>query len=284
MPQDARRPLHRLTPLHADTAAAWLTPQQRFAVTLTGGFYRVLFVVFLGASCLAQITLLAHLRIFDLRAPVVTTFMLAVTLWWPFRRLVLRRKAAKIAEMIRDSTRSLGVPVDDFAALAGQTDGTAVSLVGWIRARDKLAQPVCGDPCIGIALACYQKYPGVLETLNDFELVDEAGRTVPVQVAGARMLGDTNVTLTDGQERRLVIASLDLPVGAQTTSWDAFVLRDGDPIMVVGFKQTALDPTQATLRAPAARPALVSLAPKPLLIFPIPGKRLQQASSLFNLS
>jgi hypothetical protein len=105
-----------------------------------------------------------------------------------------------------------------------------------------------------------------------------------VQVAGARLLGDTNVTLTDGPERRLVIASLDLPVGAQTTSWDAFVLRDGDPIMVVGFKQTALDPTQATLRAPAARPALVSLSPKPLLIFPIAGERRPQTSSLFNLS
>ena len=160
-----------------------------------------------------------------------------------------------------------------------------MSLVGWIKAHAKLPEPVAGQPCVGIALACHQRYPGVLETLSDFELVDEAGRTVPIQVAGARMLGESNVNLTNANERRLLIASLDLPVGAVATGWDAFVLRDGDPIMAVGFKQTALDPTQATLRAPAARPAVVSLATKPLLIFPIAGERRQQTtSSLFNLS
>ena len=121
-------------------------------------------------------------------------------------------------------------------------------------AHAKLPERVAGEPCVGIALACHQKYPGVLETLNDFELVDEAGRTVPIQVAGARMLGAPNVNLTNAHERRLLIASLDLPVGAVATGWDAFVLRDGDPVMAVGYKQTALDPTQASLRAPRGAP------------------------------
>jgi hypothetical protein len=284
MTQDARRPLHRLTPLQADPAAAWLTPQQRFGVKMTGAFYYLLFIIFLKLVFFAQVFVLARTIFLPVRMPAIATGMLGVALTWPVRRMVLRRKAAKIADTVRNSTASLGVPVDDFADLEQHPDGTAVSLLGWIRARDQLSQPVGGQPCVGITLACHQRYPGVLETLNDFELVDEAGRTIPVQVAGARLLGRSNVTLTDANERRLMIASLDLPVGAQATGWDAFVLRDGDPIMVVGFKQTALDPTLASLRAPSARAALVSLPPKPLLIFPIAGERRPLTSSLFNLS
>jgi hypothetical protein len=285
MTQDARRPLHRLTPLHDDPAAAWLTADQRVSVAMTGVFYWFLFVIFLAVVFLVQAALLARTIVFfNLRLPFVGMLMVAVAAFWPMRRLVLRRKAAKVAALVRESTPSLGVPVDDFNELEQHPDGTAVSLVGWIRARGKLPERVGGEPCVGIALACHQNYPGVLETLNDFELCDEAGRTVPIQVAGARLLGKTNVNLTDANERRLVIASLNLPVGAVATGWDALVLRDGDPIMAVGFKQTALDPTQASLRAPAARAAVVSLASKPLLIFPIPGERRPRTSSLFDLS
>lgn len=285
MTQDAPRPLHRLTPLHADPAAAWLSADQRLRVMMTAAFWWLLFAFFLGVVFCFQLMLLARTIIFfNLRMPILATVMLAILLFWPVRRLVLRRKAAKIADLVRGDTPALGVAIDDLTDLERHPDGTAVSLVGWIKARTQLAQPVGGKPCVGITLACQQKYPGLLELLNDFELIDEAGRTVSVQVAGARMLGAPNVNLGDPHERRLVIASLDLPVGATVTSWDAFVLRDGDPVMVVGFKETALDPTQATLRAPSARATIVSLAPKPMLIFPIAAERRQQAPSLFNLS
>jgi hypothetical protein len=113
----------------------------------------------------------------------------------------------------------------------------------------------------------------VLETLNDFDLIDEAGQAVLVQVTGARMLGASNVNLTDDKARRLLIASLDLPIGAVATGWDAFVLRDGDPVMAVGFKQTTLDPTRSNLRSPPARASLGSVPPRPLLIFPIAAER-----------
>ena len=97
--------------------------------------------------------------------------------------------------------------------------------------------------------------------------------------------GTSNVNLTDARSRKLLVASLDLPVGAVAAGWDAFVLRDGDPVMIVGFKQTALDPTQASLRAPPARASVASLPPKPLLIFPIAAERRPQAAAgLFNLS
>jgi len=285
MPQDARRPLHRLTPLHADPAAAWLTKKQLFGVGMTGSFYWLLFGIFLLLVLVAQLFLLARtIYFFNVRMPVIGTVLLCLALSWPMRRLVLRREAAKIRYMVHDSTPSLGVPIDDFSELERQPDGTAVSLVGWIRAGDQMAQPVGGEPCVGVTLACHQRYPGVLETMNDFELVDEAGRTVPVQVAGGRLLGKSNVNLSNAHERRLVIAALDPPIGAVATGWDAFVLRDGDPVMVIGFKQTAVDPSQASLRAPPARAAVASMPPKPLLIFPIAAERRAQVSSMFDLS
>src|SRR4051812_33282179 len=153
MTQDAPRPLHRLTPLDADPAAAWLTTNQRFAVMMTGAFYWLLLVIFLTAAFVAQLVLLAHTIIFfNLRLPIVATAMLAVASYWPTRRLVLRGKAAKIAALVRDSTPSLGIAIDDFNDLERHPDGTAVSLVGWIKAHAKLPELVGGAPCIGIAL------------------------------------------------------------------------------------------------------------------------------------
>ena len=135
MTQDARRPLHRLTPLHADPAAAWLTSNQRFAVTMTGAFYWLLYFISLMVAFFVQAVLLARTIVFfNLRLPSVATAMLGVALFWPMRRLVLRRKAAKGAQLVRESAPSLGVAIDDFNELERQPDGTAVSLVGWIKA------------------------------------------------------------------------------------------------------------------------------------------------------
>ena len=50
MTQDARRPLHRLTPLHDDPAAAWLSPPQRTRVADDRRFIWLLFVIFLAAA------------------------------------------------------------------------------------------------------------------------------------------------------------------------------------------------------------------------------------------
>ena len=87
------------------------------------------------------------------------------------------------------------------AELERQPDGSLVSVVGWVGAREQLGAGG-GEQGVGLVLACHQRYPGVLETLNDFELVDEAGRPCLVQVADARMLGAPNVNLSDGHERR----------------------------------------------------------------------------------
>jgi len=282
---DVRRPLHRLTPLRDDPAVAWLSKPQRFRVTLTGWFGWLGFATFLVVMWWALVFLMfGILHGADFRVATITTIVSGVALVWPARRLVMRRENAKLAQLVRDTAPAAAVAVDDLKDLDRQPDGTVVSVVGWIRARGQLPDRVAGEPCIGLAVACHQKYPGVLETLHDFDLLDEGGRTILVQVTGARMFGASNVNLTDAHERRLLIASLNLPVGAVPAGWDAFVLRDGDPVMVVGFKQTTLDPTQSSLRAPPASASVASLPPKPLLIFPIAAERRPQVASMFNLS
>jgi hypothetical protein len=258
-----------LTPLRDDPAAVWLTPPQRLRITIAGWMSWSSFGL-LWFICWVTVLVLFRMGVM---MTSVYGMMAGLALVWPVRRMIMRHLSAKVAGIVRASTPAMGVAVDDFAALERQADGTLVSVVGWIRAREQLPEAVAGEPCIGLALACHQKYPGVLESLNDFDLIDEAGRAVLVQVAGARLLGASNVNLTDDKARRLLIASLDLPVGAVATGWDAFVLRDGDPVMAVGFKQTTLDPTQSNLRSPPARTSLGSVPPRPLLIFPIAAER-----------
>jgi hypothetical protein len=275
MTQEARRPLHRLTPLRDDPAMVWLSPPQRLRVAMTG-WVAWSVVAFLTVMCWSMMVFVLR---FGLMSSVFYCMMGVAALTWPLRRIVLRRRNARMAELVRDSTPGLGVAIDDLADLDRQPDGTLVSVVGWIRAREQLGEPVGGERCIGLSLACHQRYPGVLETLNDFELVDETGRAILVQVAGARMLGQTNVNLSDTHARRVLVASLDLPVGAVATGWDALVFRDGDPVMAVGFKQNALDPMQSSLRGPPARAAVASLQGKPMLLFPIAAERRPPPSS-----
>lgn len=232
------------------------------------------------------------LYVIDGRLPTVLVAMAALALAWPMRRVVMRMRSRKMAQLVRKSAPDEALAIDDFALLEHEPDGRMVSLVGWAQARDRLPQAMAGsggiglqmagEACIGLSMACHQRYPGVLETSHDFNLVDEAGNSVLVQMADARMLGASNVNLTDANARRMLIASLDLPVGAVATGWDAYGLRDGDPVMVVGFKQVAMDPTQHTLRGMPARAVIASLAPRPLLLFPIAAERKPSPPSMFG--
>lgn len=115
--------------------------------------------------------------------------------------------------------------------------------------------------------------PGVLETLHDFDLVDETGRSIPIQVADARMLGEPTVDLGGGDSQHVLIASLDLPAGANPSGWQAFVLRDGDPLLIVGFRKSMVDPNEHGLRQAPVRAGVASSPPRPLLIFPIDAER-----------
>jgi hypothetical protein len=293
MTMELPRPLHRLTPLRDDPLTAWLSPSQRLRVTMAGWGGWMMFGLLQTSAWWLLVFLFAHvLYVFDGRLPTVLIGMAALALAWPMRRVVMRMRSRKMAELVRRSAPAGAMPIDDFSLLENEPDGQMVSLVGWAQARERLSQSVtgsgdiglkmAGEACIGLTMACHQRYPGVLETSHDFSLVDEAGNSVLVNMADARMLGEPNVTLTDPNARRMLIESLNLPVGAVATGWDAYGLRDGDPVMIVGFKLEAMDPTQHSLRGAPVRAVVASMAPRPLLVFPIAAERKPSPPSLFG--
>ena len=51
------------------------------------------------------------------------------------------------------------------------------------------------------------------------------------------------------------------------------MLRDGDPVMVLGFKQTVADPGQHAARQVPLRATLGSSSEQPLLIFALDAER-----------
>jgi hypothetical protein len=273
MKTERQRPLHRLTPLRSDPIASWLSPSEKFSLDVGDWLGWVVFVFGLIAIWVVSVMVIAYTLIFDVRLPTVVVIMLGIALVNPVRRTILRRRTAKAAEIVLQSVPAEALALDDWTALENEPDGRLVSVVGWARGKDHLGQQVNGEVCIGMAVGCQQKYPGLMETLHDLELFDEAGQTISVRVEGARMLGKPNTNIGGGTNQMLLVASLDLPVGAVLSSWDAFVIRDGDPLMVVGFKQTVVEPGMFGIRQAPSRPQLVSSPPRPLLIFPIAAER-----------
>ncbi|HEY5091184.1 MAG TPA: hypothetical protein VIK30_14490 [Polyangia bacterium] len=276
MPNEGQRPLHRLTPLLEDPAAAWLSTAGRWRVGLTGVLGWGSFIVGMIALKIAiSIFLYTHPVLFFVprRATYVAIGLLIVALRPAVRRAILRRKSVRIAASIRQSASAGALTIDDWAELENAPEDQPISVVGWAHARQRLPNPVAGEPCIGLALPCQHIYPGVLETLHDFDLVDETGRSIPIQVADARMLGEPTVDLGGGDSQHVLIASLDLPAGANPSGWHAFVLRDGDPLLIVGFRKSMVDPNEHGLRQAPARAGVASSPPRPLLIFPIDAER-----------
>jgi hypothetical protein len=269
------RSLHRLTLLHDDPAAAWLPRRARVAVLVASGaawatFGTFLLILWLGGVLLSEEIIMVS----SSRLSTVVVAVVAGALVNPVRRAIIRMRSDLTASRVRAAVPSLARPIDHWAHLGRQPDGCAVSVVGWARGRSRLAYRVAGQPCFGLALPCQDKYPGVLETLHDFDLLDESGASLPIRVAGGRMLGDPNVQLSGGNtEERFLVASLEMPVGAVPADWRAYVLRDGDPVMVVGFKTTIVDPAERGFARPVPRAAIASASSRALLIFPIDAER-----------
>jgi hypothetical protein len=136
----------------------------------------------------------------------------------------------------------------------------------------RLNTPVGGEPAVGVAISCQSTFPGVLEAMHDFELCDEAGRTILVQMADARTFGTPNVAL-DGRELQVLFGTLDVPTGVTVSAFTVHALREGDPVMVVGFKRTVVDSEGASLRGEGERLAMGSMSPCPLLVFSIEAER-----------
>ena len=246
MATELSRPLHRLTPLRDDPAAVWMSPAQRLVVRMLVWRKWATWAFGIWLFRLVTTLVMVHLIYYPGYLPWVVTCALAAATVTPMRRAVLRAQNARMSELVRVAPPTEALKVDDWAELDTEPDGRLVSVVGWVRARVQMS--VAGEQVVGLVLPCQQRYPGVVASVHDFELVDEQERPLAIQVADGRVFGAPNLNLSDGHQRRTLLASLDLPVGAVMAGWDTFVLRDGDPVMVLGFKQTVPIPA-STRRA-----------------------------------
>ena len=216
MTQEARRPLHRLTPLRDDPAAAWLTPPQRLRGRHDAAGSSGCVFVFLVAF-LVQVALLVARCGSSICACPPSLRRCPASRWsGPCGAWSCAAGARKVAELVRDSTPALGVAIDDFADLERQPDGSAGVAGRLDPARaNSSREPVGGEPCVGLALACHQRYPGVLETLNDFELVDEAGRTRPGPGRGRAACWERRTSTSPTRTARAAAGRLARPAGGR---------------------------------------------------------------------
>jgi hypothetical protein len=268
----ARAPLHRLTPLRDDPAVGWLSPAEKLRMTALAWFVWIAFVVAMFAlRRIVRVLLFMFVSPFYTgRMSFVIVGALAATLVPGVRRSILRMKTARIADLLRRDAAH--VAADDWAALAREPEGQVASVLGWVRGRGHINKPIAGEAAVGVAVSCQSNFPGVLEAMHDFELCDEEGRTILIQMSDARTFGTPNVTV-DGRELQMLFGALEIPTGVTASSFKLHALRDGDPVMVVGFKRTVVDSEGASLRGEGERLALGSVAPCPLLLFTIEAER-----------
>jgi hypothetical protein len=263
------RPLHRMTPLRDDPAVAWLSPAERTRVGTLVFFLWAAFWISVPPTWLVVWSALGGV-IYSLRLSLTIVVALVVALFRPVRRAILRTRSERIEQLLR---RNAGdIAADDWTALGAEPNDTVVSVVGWVRGRQHLDKPIGGEPAVGVALPCQHRFPGVFESLHDFDLVDEEGRSIFIQVSEGRTFGTPNVAL-DSHQLRHLYADLGVPSGATSSGWHIHSLRSGDPVMVVGYKQTVVDPHEPSFRGPRERLSLASSPPCPLLIFSLPADR-----------
>ena len=266
------RPLHRMTPLRDDPAWAWLSSGEKLRIDAVGWFLWVAFVV--SAFVVRQIVHAAVFvfvtPLFSGRISLVIVGGLAAMMGPGIRRSILRVKNGRMESLLRQQANQ--VAADDWAALESAPNDTVVSAVGWVRGRQHLSKPIGGEPAVGVGIPCQHRFPGVFESLHDFELVDEEGRAILIQASEGRMFGTPNVSL-DSHELRHLYADLGVPSGATNSGWQIHSLRSGDPVMVVGYKQTVIDPSEPSFRGPQGRLALASSPPCPLMIFTLAAER-----------
>jgi hypothetical protein len=276
-----------LTRLKEDPASSWLTPIDRAIVTVKGwaawiayaAFIRGAFAAFYyvistasGDFNLAQTVRVGFGRYMSL--PGLLTAALAGALIVPMRRAVVRLRASTVEKMARQAAIAEAAAIDDFPALDDEPDGRLVSLVGWVRGHGYLYQPVAGERAVGLTLHCQTDVPLVMESMHNFDLLDEDGNTALVVTGDGRMFGQANVRLERAsQDDRQLVTSLDLPATAVPTDWNVFVVRDGDPVMVVGTKTTVQDLEQLQRGRGAQRTAIASTKGRPLLLFPLDAER-----------
>jgi len=268
-------PLHRVTRLRRDPAYGWLTYGGRWAVTLKGALAFILAIVVIKVSWN-----LTHWLIMDyysgtgwMSPPYFVATGVAATIaapTWYFHHWL---EAITTAKRARTDGMEAARPIDDFQDLVAEPDGSIVSIVGWVRGHGYLLHRPGGQQAVGLAMHC--RGQNLVETLHNFDILDEAGNSALALAGGARLMGQPNVNLSRAEdEDRAVVHSLDLPAGVAPSYWTAYVIRDGDPVMVIGTKTTVHDMTQLQHGRPTARTAVATDGKRPLMVFPIDAERM----------
>jgi hypothetical protein len=284
-------PLHRLTMLADDRASGWLPVSSRALAALAGVPLWLVWSACVSAPLWMSLVVAppryVH-RHFGRDYPAlflvsITLLAVAAALFPTLRRAAIGLRNRAMLALVRRRVHRQALPIDDLRRLDGEPEGRLVSLVGWVHGRQHLGQRVDGKRCIGLALGCRadvtrywrgrlgalhpynQPCSEIVEVLHDFDLVDEHGVSVPVLAAGARLIGERNVVaMGDDDDEMAFIRSLNLPANVTPLPAQAYAVRDGDPVLVIGFRTTT----------PASgRTAVASGRGLPLLIYPIPAER-----------
>ena len=205
-------------------------------------------------------------------------------------RSVMRRRLHKLAR-----------GAVDLRSFAREADGEILHVRGRVRARETLPSLLGGEPVVyRRATVALGGATVVHEAAVDFALVDASGEMVTVHVAAARLL------VAEPKRLRLVeraiverVAALPLPARAARAveTWltreahpkkrkrlapitaSEVLLRDGDPVELVGYKSRTVDQTVATRleRDTPMRATLRGGRDLPLLIVPLPPSEAQPA-------
>lgn len=272
-------PLHRVTKLRDDPATAWLGWGSRWEVKLKElivwlGYFVVIRAVWWSTTYFLE-SLEINVRVLGfITLPRMIAVSLAGALLFPARYLAVLVRAGATAKRAKTEAEAVAAQVDDLRDVAALEDGQIVSVVGWVRGHGYLLHRAADEQAVGLALPCRGQH--LVETLHNFDLVGESGDEALIVAEGARLLGRPTVNLSRAnQEDRALVHSLDLPVGVVPTYWSALVIRDGDPVMVVGTKKTVHDMTRIQQNRPTALAAVGSTPARPLLIVPLAAERRQ---------
>jgi hypothetical protein len=270
-------PLSRLTPLRDDPVAGWLSRAARLFARMSTWWAWTAYGLLLGAIWFStEYVIEVVLHTSGRRLPTIAMVAAAGALWVPVRRGIIGLRARAILSRAKAAAESLATSLDDLKAFPAEPDGRLISLVGWVSADGFLPRQVDGQDVVGLAIGVQDTYPYVFETMLNFDLVDETGEAVLVATAGGRLIGRSTVRLQRGSDAaRSLVNWLDIPASATPTDWNAFVLREGDPVMVIGTKATLQDMSEMERHRPTVRPALATSPGRPVLIVRLDAERLE---------
>lgn len=193
--------------------------------------------------------------------------------------------------VLRMRLRKLARGQVQLSRLAQRADGELVHVRGRVRAREQIDGLV--TPARGVfrrVVMHFGELRVVHEAAVDFVLVDENGESIIVQVEGARIVAPTGKLEQWPGTAPEVARALALPLPKETRRWQEkrtkklakgkkpakmraseYLLRDGDEVEVVGYKNRTVDvtveerlardtPLRATLRSGRELPLILSPA------------------------